>query len=369
MSMSRPSGVGITPSAPSVLHPRGRISAPLPASESMSRKFFHGIVRLAQGIYHHDDIFHTAPAMAFHFFLSLLPLLVFLGYVLGLVAQRKGVSVVFGPLLKNLPATTEAVLANEVVRLADADRLGPLAGVGFLWIASGGIQGLMQAIERVVGVSRRPWWRQRVIALAWVVALVVAVPIASFGIIEWNEVVHSSSDTSATSVLVGQPSGAGASNEPHVDGDGSTTRSSGRLESSAATETANAPARKAGRVLRSGGERLLAMGFSFLIAVGLLASFYRFAVAYAYRVRRHVLPGAIVAIGLIMIISWGFSLYVRTLASYTVYYGSLAAIAVLIVWLWLVSLAILFGAELNSQLEGLRDLDDGDDELTTKLEQ
>jgi membrane protein len=75
-------------------------------------------------------------------------------------------------------------------------------------------------------------------------------------------------------------------------------------------------------------------------------------------VRRRVFPGAFVAIGLVIVISWGFSLYVRTLASYTLYYGSLAAIAVLLVWLWLMSLAILVGAELNSQLEGLRDLTD-----------
>ena len=58
--------------------------------------------------------------------------------------------------------------------------------------------------------------------------------------------------------------------------------------------------------------------------------------------------------------SWGFSLYVRTLATYTVYYGSLAAIAVLLIWLWLISLAMLIGAELNSQLEGLRDAHESD---------
>ena len=34
---------------------------------------------------------------------------------------------------------------------------------------------------------------------------------------------------------------------------------------------------------------------------------------------------------------------------------TLAAVAVLLVWLWLTSFAILVGAELNSQLEGLRD--------------
>lgn len=97
--------------------------------------------------------------------------------------------------------------------------------------------------------------------------------------------------------------------------------------------------------------------FSFSIAGALvgLCAFYRFAVSHARTIRRRVLPGAAAAVASWIIVSWGFSLYLRTLASYTVYYGSLAAVAVLLVWLWLVSLAILVGAELNSQLEGLRD--------------
>ncbi len=358
-SMSRPSGV-VTQSSPLVVHPRGRILPPLPATETRARRLIRVIVRLAQGIYHHDDIFHTAPAMAFHFFLSLLPLLVFLGYVLALVAQRAGVNVVFGFLLHNLPATTESVLEKEMVRLAAADRLGPIAAVGFLWVASGGVQGLMQAIERVVGVPRRTWWRQRVIALVWVVALLVSVPIASLGIVEWNEVVHRSSEVSgATSVPVGQTPNDPAASEPR-------TSNEPRAAAPASPRTVNVPAqaRKAGRLLRTGGERLVAMGFSFVVAVVALAAFYRFAVAYRPHSRRRVLPGAVIAVSLVIVISWAFSLYVRTLASYTVYYGGLAAIAVLLVWLWLMSLAILFGAELNSQLEGLRDHDEESAGLT-----
>jgi membrane protein len=72
-------------------------------------------------------------------------------------------------------------------------------------------------------------------------------------------------------------------------------------------------------------------------------------------VTRRVLPGAALAVVLWLVISWAFGLYVSTLAEYAVFYGSLAAVAVLLVWLWLTSLAILVGAELNSQLEGLRD--------------
>jgi membrane protein len=325
--------------APSVLHPRGRISPPLPSDASRGRRLFRGVVRLVEGLYHHDDIFHMAPAMAFHFFLSLMPLLVFIGYVVGLVAQRKGVAAVLGMLLENLPATTEAVLEKEVSRLAAADQLGAIAAVGFLWIASGGTQGLMQAVERVVGAPRRAWWRQRLLALVWVLATLVAFGIAALGIIQWDDVVHAPDDVAVTAVPA-----------EHAPDEVRQARTG-----APAAVRPFAPAKRVRRLLRGGGERALAIGASLVAAVGGLAGFYQFSIAHSRRVRRRVVPGALLAMGLVIIVSWGFGLYVRTLASYTVYYGSLAAIAVLLVWLWLVSVAILVGAELNSQLEGLRD--------------
>src|SRR5688572_1684302 len=152
----------------SVAHPRGRIAPPLPRTAPRWRRVLRAVVRLAQGLHFHDG-FRAAPAMAFHFFLSLLPLLVFIGYVVGLVARKHGAQAVLSPIVDNLPATTEAILQKEIVRLAGADTLGPLAAVGFLWIAAGGTHGLMDAVEQVVGAARRPWWKQRLLALVWVV--------------------------------------------------------------------------------------------------------------------------------------------------------------------------------------------------------
>jgi uncharacterized BrkB/YihY/UPF0761 family membrane protein len=285
--------------------------------------------------------------MAFHFFLSLLPLLVFIGYVVGLVARRRGASAVLALVLDNLPATTEAILKNEVNRLANADRLGPLAAVGFLWIASGGAQGLMVAVETVVGAPRRPWWKQRVLAAAWVVATLVAFGVAGFGIIEWDDVVHARPAVTAPAEPIATTQ-AEEHADPHKPSEAHPPR---------APRPTPAPTtpRRARRILRSGGERAFTIGFTLAAAVGGLCAFYRLAVAHSTQVRRRVLPGALLAVALWIVISWGFGLYLQTLASYTVYYGSLAAVAVLLVWLWLMSLAILIGAELNSQFEGLRD--------------
>jgi membrane protein len=114
-------------------------------------------------------------------------------------------------------------------------------------------------------------------------------------------------------------------------------------------------AKRAVHVLRGGGERLLALLVSLAGAIAGLAAFYRVSVSHRKRVARRVFPGAALAVALWLVISWGFGLYVRSLTDYAVFYGSLAAVAVLLVWLWLASLAILVGAELNAQLEGLRD--------------
>ena len=108
-------------------------------------------------------------------------------------------------------------------------------------------------------------------------------------------------------------------------------------------------------MLKTDNDHTLALLLSIAGAISGLGAFYWVSVSHTKRVRRRVFPGAALALGLWLVISWGFGLYVRTLSNYAVFYGSLAAVAVLLVWLWLTSLAILVGAELNAQLEGLRD--------------
>jgi membrane protein len=82
-----------------------------------------------------------------------------------------------------------------------------------------------------------------------------------------------------------------------------------------------------------------------------LAGFYRFAVARPSRRRRYVLPGTIAAVACWLIVSWAFGTYVASTADYALYYGSLAAVAVLLVWLYLTSLALIVGAEVNALFE------------------
>ena len=55
--------------------------------------------------------------------------------------------------------------------------------------------------------------------------------------------------------------------------------------------------------------------------------------------------------------SWchsAFGFYVGNLASYNKTYGALGGVIVFLVWMWLTNLAILYGAELNAELERQR---------------
>jgi membrane protein len=68
--------------------------------------------------------------------------------------------------------------------------------------------------------------------------------------------------------------------------------------------------------------------------------------------------------GLVAVLGWVvasalFAVYVSNFGSYNRVYGSLAGMAVLLLWLWITNMALLYGAELNAELERLRELRDG----------
>ena len=69
--------------------------------------------------------------------------------------------------------------------------------------------------------------------------------------------------------------------------------------------------------------------------------------------------GALVAIVVWIIASVAFAFYVATFGSYDKTYGSLAGAIAGLLWLWLTNVALLFGAELDSELERGRELQAG----------
>jgi len=69
--------------------------------------------------------------------------------------------------------------------------------------------------------------------------------------------------------------------------------------------------------------------------------------------------GAVVAVLTWVVASAAFGLYVANFGSYNKTYGALAGVVVFLLWLWITNLALLFGAEVDSELERARQLQGG----------
>ena len=72
-----------------------------------------------------------------------------------------------------------------------------------------------------------------------------------------------------------------------------------------------------------------------------------------------ITPGAIVAVLCWLLVSIGLSTYVSSIANVGALYGTFTAAIVLVGWLWLTNVALLFGAELNAEIEREKELADG----------
>ena len=97
------------------------------------------------------------------------------------------------------------------------------------------------------------------------------------------------------------------------------------------------------------------------IAVAMLVFGYIYYVTpdVEQRAFRWVTPGAVVGVSLWVVASYAFSTYISRVADVGAVYGTFAGPIVLVAWLWLTNVALLFGAELNAEIERSRQLHEG----------
>jgi membrane protein len=249
-------------------------------------------------LFHYLDL-HEAPraasAMAFDAFLSIIPLLAVAGWALHRL--RDAAAEQLGTLLSTAPPAVASALGEEFFRISDAKAivLAPLGLIAFLWVSSAGAATAIGVFETMFVCTPRPWWKRRIVGLGLVIGSIPAVALATL-----------------TGILLA-------------------------------------------RVTGSFGGALVAAAAPSLILTALTAAFFRLTIRRPPTVRRRIWPGAIITVSLWAIVSTLFSVYVRSLARYATLYGTLANVAVLLFWLWLLSLALLVGGEVNAQLEGVRD--------------
>lgn len=255
-------------------------------------------LRALKRLIHYLDL-HDAPraasAMAFDAFLSIIPLLAVAGWALHRL--RNDVANVLASALRAAPPAVRAGLGAEFFRMSDDSVivLAPLFLGAFLWISSAGASTAIGVFETMFVTPHRPWWKRRLLGMALVIGSIPAVALAT-----------------TVGILLS-------------------------------------------RIAGSFGGRFIAAAAPALIVTGMVAAFYRVTIRRPANVKRRVWPGAVVTVALWAIVSTLFTYYVGTLAQYATLYGNLASVAVLLFWLWLISLSVLVGCEVNAQLEGVRD--------------
>lgn len=243
--------------------------------------------------------------MAFWLFLSLLPL----AAVAGVVAAKLAVGnwSIAAPVLNSLPGATRELLSAEMGRMAawNGGEVGLSAGVMFIWLASSGVHSVFDGIEIEANATPRPWWKKRVAAILSCIALSIGVALLT--------------------VL-----STGLGWMWHFVG-GSTLFHALEFESSVF-----------GQILRL----VIGAGVSF----GLVSGLYWIALPRATRKTMPIAPGALLAIGLQLVIGFGYGLYITKAGDGGAYQAGLASIGVTLMALYLLCAVMLVGIEVNQML-------------------
>jgi membrane protein len=96
-----------------------------------------------------------------------------------------------------------------------------------------------------------------------------------------------------------------------------------------------------------------------LVAMLIFAFIYYVTPDVEHRAFHWVTPGAVVGVLLWLLASFGLSTYLSEAAEVGEVYGAFASAIVLILWLWLTNVSLLFGAELNAEIEREKELAEG----------
>lgn len=244
-----------------------------------------------------EDVASNAAQVAFYFIFALFPLLLFLLSVFGLVlgSAEDIRQELFMYLRQVVPASAIQLIEttlNEVVQQSSGGKL-TLGFIVALWSASAGIDSVRIALNDIYDLTEtRSWWKYKLTAVLITIAIAV-LALISLGIIFYGSQIFASPSGDILMRVVGYVVVIGA----------------------------------------------LILGFAVI---------YAFAPNHTNSTFRWITPGAVTAIILWIVFSLGFRLYLTYFDSYAKTYGSLGAIIILLLWLYLTALVILIGGVINA---------------------
>lgn len=96
-----------------------------------------------------------------------------------------------------------------------------------------------------------------------------------------------------------------------------------------------------------------------LLVIVLIATLYYFTPNVKQPKFRWVTTGSLIALIVLAVTTAGFGFYVANFGHYNKTYGALGSVIILLLWLWLVNMSLLFGAEFDAETERGRELQAG----------
>ena len=263
----------------------------------------HALVETYQDVFRNHTL-QMAAALSYYFVLSFFPALIFLSAILAYLPLPDLFNQGLNIMARFLPADSMGL-----VRRILADVITPSRGtflslgvLGTLWASSGGFSAAIEALNIAYCVEDdRPFWKTRPLAVGLAIVIGVLMLVA------------------LTVMIVGPRFGEWAAARVHIS--------------------------HLFVLLWAYVHWSLAIGFT-ILAVEVL---YFLAPNVKQRLRA-TLPGAILAVGCWIALSYLLGLYFRHFANFNKTYGTLGAAIALMTWLYWIGFAMLVGAELNSEL-------------------
>jgi membrane protein len=268
-------------------------------------------LRAAVAEFQRDDALGLAAQLAFYLILALFPFLLVLVSLMGTFSNEELASDILGYFQQVTPQQVYGIIETYLSDTISGSRPAPgLFSVGLivaLWSASGAFAALINALNRAYDVEEtRPIWKVRGIALLMTLGLSVIILIA------------------VLLLVFGPPIGRGIAD---LFGLGSVFEVVWNIV------------------------RWPVALFFMMLTVALL---YYFA-PDAGQPFRWITPGGFIGVLLWVLASVVFRFYVSNFGSYDETYGSIGAVIVLLLYLYISSLTILFGAELNATLVRMKE--------------
>lgn len=274
------------------------------------------IVRKTGREFSADECTDLAAALTYYAVLSIFPALLALVSLLGLVGDPEKTTDALLKIAADLgPSSVVDTLREPITSMAQAPNAGFAFVIGLgtaLWSASGYVGAFGRAMNRVYEIDEgRPFWKLRPVILAVTVLAVVIIAVIALSLVVSGPVARSIGD---------------------VVGVGDTAVTVWNI--------AKWPVLAA-------------------LVVLVVAMLYYATPNVRQPKFRWMSLGALLAIVTAVVASLAFGFYIANFSSYEETYGSIAGVIVFLLWLWIINLALLFGAEFDSEVERGRELQAG----------